>query len=126
MSLGENKKTYKDLGFDRFLQKQRSTNAVMQYGQVASGDLGGTFPRPRVTGINGIAIDESDRADGYILMYDTASGTLKYVKYKTGQEYTPTNVTTDRSFDADSTSTAELADVLGTLIADLQSAGILS
>lgn len=40
--------------------------------------------------------------------------------------YTPTNVTTDRSYDADATSTAELADVLGTLIGDLQGKGILS
>jgi hypothetical protein len=41
------------------------------------------------------------------------------------QTYTPTNVSTDRSYDADSTSTAELADVLGTLIADLQTMGLL-
>ena len=41
------------------------------------------------------------------------------------QTYTPTNVTEDRAFDADSTSTAELADVLGQLIVDLQAAGIL-
>lgn len=39
--------------------------------------------------------------------------------------YTPTNVTTDRSFDANASSTAELADVLGTLIADLQAYGLL-
>jgi len=39
--------------------------------------------------------------------------------------YTPTNVSTDRSYDANSTSVAELADVLGTLIADLQSYGLL-
>ena len=39
--------------------------------------------------------------------------------------YTPTNVTPDRAFDADSTSTAELADVLGTLIADLQTLGLV-
>jgi hypothetical protein len=37
-----------------------------------------------------------------------------------------TNVTTDRAFDADSTSTAELADVLGTLIADLITKGVLT
>ncbi|KKL66827.1 hypothetical protein LCGC14_2141090 [marine sediment metagenome] len=36
--------------------------------------------------------------------------------------YTPTNVTPDRSFDADTVAIAELADVVGTLIADLQSA----
>ncbi len=39
--------------------------------------------------------------------------------------YTVQNVNTDRAYDADSTSVSELADVLGTLIADLQTAGIL-
>lgn len=39
--------------------------------------------------------------------------------------YTPTNVVTDRSFDADTVAVAELADVVGTLIADLQGQGIL-
>lgn len=39
--------------------------------------------------------------------------------------YTPTNVTPDRAFDADLTTTAELADVLGTLIADLQALGLI-
>lgn len=39
--------------------------------------------------------------------------------------YTPTNVTTDRAFDADTVAVAELADVVGTLIADLQSLGLL-
>ena len=40
--------------------------------------------------------------------------------------YTPTNVTTDRSYDADLTTVDELADVLGTLIADLKAVNILS
>lgn len=40
--------------------------------------------------------------------------------------YTPSNVTPDTSYDADATTTAELADVLGTLIADLKSKGIIS
>lgn len=35
------------------------------------------------------------------------------------------NVTTDRAFDANSTTTAELADVLGTLIDDLINAGVI-
>lgn len=39
--------------------------------------------------------------------------------------YTPTNVTTDRSYDADSTTLDEIADVLGTLIADLQTIGLI-
>ena len=39
--------------------------------------------------------------------------------------YTPSNVTPDRSFDADTVAVDELADVVGTLIADLQAAGFL-
>lgn len=44
--------------------------------------------------------------------------------YKAGT-YTPTNVTTDRSFDANSTTLDELADVVGSLITDLQATGLL-
>jgi hypothetical protein len=40
--------------------------------------------------------------------------------------YLPTNVTPDRAFDADTVTTAELADVVGTLIADLKIAKLLS
>jgi methionine synthase II (cobalamin-independent) len=36
------------------------------------------------------------------------------------------NLSTDRTYDADSTTVAELADVLGTLIEDLKTAGVLS
>lgn len=39
--------------------------------------------------------------------------------------YSPTNVTTDRSYDADATTLDELADVVGTLIADLKLFGLL-
>ena len=39
--------------------------------------------------------------------------------------YAVTNVTTDRAYDADITSIDELADVLGTLIADLKAFGLL-
>lgn len=39
--------------------------------------------------------------------------------------YTVTNVTTDRAFDADTVAITELADVVGTLIADLKASGIL-
>jgi hypothetical protein len=41
------------------------------------------------------------------------------------EAYTVTNDVVDRAFDADSTSVAELADVLGTLINDLQNRGIV-
>lgn len=42
------------------------------------------------------------------------------------QTYSVTNLSTDRSYDANSTSTAELADVLGTLIADLRAKGLVN
>jgi len=45
--------------------------------------------------------------------------------YATGQTYTPSNVTTDRTYDANSTTLDELADVVGTLIADLKTSGII-
>jgi len=36
------------------------------------------------------------------------------------QEFTPSNVTESRTFDADTVTVAELADVLGTLLEDMQ------
>ncbi len=38
--------------------------------------------------------------------------------------YTPTNVSADRSFDADTVLIAELADIVGTIITDLQTVGV--
>jgi len=43
----------------------------------------------------------------------------------TAAAYTTSNVTTDRSYNATATSTAELANVLGTLIADLKAIGLI-
>jgi len=40
--------------------------------------------------------------------------------------YTVTNAVVDRSFDADATTLDEVADVLGTLIQDLQAKGVLA
>jgi hypothetical protein len=67
---------------------------------------------------------------------DNAGTTRQRVKFSSGnavtiaedgglQTYTPTNVVTDRSYDANATTVSELADVLGTLIADFQAAGVL-
>ena len=66
-------------------------------------------------------------ADGDILMKVTAAGATKtyYLAKKTQPDYTTTNVTTDRAFNADTVVVAELADVVGTLIADLTANGIL-
>jgi hypothetical protein len=63
-------------------------------------------------------------ADDAATAHHTDSGTGNRF-FHTGQTYTPTNVTPDRNYDADATTLDELADVLGTLIADLQSTGII-
>ena len=44
---------------------------------------------------------------------------------KGDKTYVESNVSEDRTYDADSTSTAELADILGTLITDLRTYGIV-
>jgi hypothetical protein len=44
----------------------------------------------------------------------------------TTQTYTESNVTTDRTYDANSTTIDELADVLGSLIADLRAKGLVA
>lgn len=43
----------------------------------------------------------------------------------TPQTYNESNVTTDRTYDANATSVAELADVLGTLLVDLRAVGLV-
>ncbi len=64
-----------------------------------------------------------------LISFYTADGTV-FVEtgrtYLESSTYSPTNVTTDRAYDADATTIDELADVLGTLIADLKTANILS
>lgn len=44
----------------------------------------------------------------------------------TAQTYAASNVTTDRTYDADVTTLAELADIVGTLIADLRAIGLVN
>ncbi len=87
-----------------------------------------------------VATHASRTARGKLTVYDTAereairieaSGTAPMIGFfghtaaVQPAAYTPTNVTTDRSYDANSTTVDELADVIGTIIADLQSVGLL-
>ena len=86
------------------------------------------------------ATDASRKARATFSVYDTAArealrmeasgsapliGFLGAAAVARTSAYTVTNLTTDRSYDANATSTAELADVLGTLIADLKAFGLL-
>jgi hypothetical protein len=48
------------------------------------------------------------------------------IGYDEDHDYTITNLVTDRTYDANATSTDELADVLGTLLTDLRAKGIVT
>jgi hypothetical protein len=50
---------------------------------------------------------------------------IAYAPGRPSLAYAPTNVTPDRAFDADTVAVDELADIVGTLIADLQAKGLL-
>ena len=65
------------------------------------------------------------RIDGVFEHTGTTFGLYGTTPTAQSAAYTPTNVTPDRAYDANATSIAELADVLGTLIADLQLTGII-
>lgn len=65
-----------------------------------------------------VLFDDSLQVDGNIGFYGTTP-------VAQSAAYTPTNVSTDRAYDANSTTLDEVADVLGTLIADLQATGII-
>jgi hypothetical protein len=94
----------------------------VEYGTAAPGS--GTYTV-------GSLVWRSDGAAGTNLgWYCTVAGTpgtwVPFGAIRGGNTYSATNVTTDRAYDANATSTDELADVLGTLIADLKTAGVLS
>lgn len=55
--------------------------------------------------------------------FRTSSGAI--INLDTSSAYTPSNVSTDRSFDAATVLVGELANVVGTMIADLQARGLL-
>ena len=58
-------------------------------------------------------------------LYVKANGAWEGIPTQVSSGWAITNVTTDRAYNADSTTVAELADVLGTLIADLKTVGLL-
>lgn len=79
------------------------------------------------------SISENGTSSGTVLAHNrfdgtvTLSGTSRInIPVTPTTTYTVSNVTTDRTYDANSTSTDELADVLGTLIADLKTKGIIA
>jgi hypothetical protein len=68
-------------------------------------------------------LDNGTRLTSGKIPIATTNGRL--IDLTASSAYTPTNVTTDRAYDANATTLDEVADVLGTVIADLQAKGIL-
>jgi len=68
-------------------------------------------------------LDDGTRLTSGKIPIATTNGRL--IDLTASAAYTPTNVNTDRSYDANATTLDELADVVGTMIADLQAKGIL-
>jgi len=86
-------------------------------------------------GVDGgtLLFDYDDDQDGAFTPYSryfqiTKNGVAKLsgtLEIGTPPTYSESNVTTDRTYDANSTTTAELADIVGTLIADLRAMGLV-
>lgn len=96
----------------------------------ADSATGNLLINPRVIGtgivnIQGkVLVDTEVEIDG-ALNHDGTTVGFYGATPVTQQTYTITNVTTDRSYDANATTIDELADTLGTLIADLRSVGLV-
>lgn len=79
---------------------------------------------PTAVATDSIAMYSADVAAGNAApFFMTENGSV--IKLFKSSAYTPTNVTTDRAYDANATTVDEVADVLGTLIADLQATGLI-
>lgn len=116
---------------------RNSTDSETVFGVNHTGSTGaGTTPRSNIrTVIRGASSASLNTS----LRVENSSGTATFVIRDDGgfaffggsvglaqTGWNPTNVTTDRTFDANSTNIDELADVLGTLINDLKAKGIIS
>lgn len=90
-------------------------------GAVVSGDVTLSIPASSRLSIGRI----TNLTTNGIVMTGSSNGTLSVATMPIGT-YTVTNVSTDRAYNANSTTVDELADVLGTLIADLRAANIVA
>jgi hypothetical protein len=80
-----------------------------------------TVQKAALTGVAGMVLYDSTL--GQFHAYDGAW--KRVILVGTPADYTVTNAAVDRTYDADATTLDEIADVLGTLVADLTALGIL-
>ncbi len=85
--------------------------------------------KPTITGSKGgnaALADLLTKLAALGLITDSTVSQAEVVQQVANKGWAPTNVTTDKVFDANATSIDELADVLGTLITALKSQGLLA
>ena len=83
----------------------------------------GTAPTGMASNTAGLYADD---VSGTVNLFGiNEAGETTRLTWGTPQTYAESNVTTDRTYDANATSLDELADVLGTLLADLRARGII-
>ncbi len=104
-----------------------STSRWTVYVPSASADLRFSDGTDRITFQNGgKAIFTAEvELDGALNHDGSTVGFYGVTPVVRSSAYTPSNVSTDRTYNANATSIDEIADVLGTLIADLQLTGII-
>jgi hypothetical protein len=89
--------------------------------------IGNATGAPTANPANGVYVYAADIVINSVLhIRNEAGDIIKLYAPNNGSPYSLTNVTTDRSYNADSTTLDELADVLGTLISDLKLTGLIA
>jgi hypothetical protein len=81
---------------------------------------------PGTMGSNTAGIYANDVSGTVQMFAINESGVSTQLTFAAPETYSESNVVTDRTFDANSTTLDELADVLGTLIGDLRARGIVA
>lgn len=92
--------------------------------KTGAGTIGHVKITDALTTLNAVFDTSLITASDKTYTFPNTSGTLMLLPASPA-DYTVSNVTTDRTYDANATTVDELADVLGTLIADLTSLGLL-
>jgi hypothetical protein len=103
----------------------RVRGAVGQSSNLVSIETSGGTARFQVSPGGNLFTPGDIELDGALNHDGTTIGFFGVAPAVRAAAYTPTNVTADRAYDANATTVDELADVLGSLIADLQLYGLL-
>lgn len=106
-----------------FILKNNVADAISFDG---NGGLAGILAIDTTTGTEGVTMSADLQVSGALNHDGSTVGFYGATPVAQSAVYTPSNVTADRVFDANSTTLNELADIVGTMIADLQAVGLFA